>query len=59
MMELNVDNAGGELRRVSMDGTDVQMHIQGFDGLPAMHLEAGVIESDVLGFRRGGQYQQR
>lgn len=29
MMELNVDGGGGEVRRVSMDGTDVQTNVQG------------------------------
>lgn len=31
MLELNVDRAGGEMRRVAMDGTDAQNNIQGLN----------------------------
>ncbi len=32
MMELNVENGGGEVRRVSMDGLDVQPNVSGLSG---------------------------
>lgn len=45
MMELNVDGGGGELRRVSMDGTDVENNVQ---GLSNAHHDLTVLPGGIV-----------
>lgn len=45
MMELNVDGGGGELRRVSMDGMDVENNVQ---GLSNAHHDFTVLPNGVV-----------
>ncbi|HEY3496903.1 MAG TPA: aryl-sulfate sulfotransferase [Polyangiaceae bacterium] len=45
MLELNVENAGGEMRRVSMDGMDVEMNVQ---GLSKTHHDFTVLPGGIV-----------
>jgi hypothetical protein len=45
MLELNVDNQGGEMRRVSMDGLDVENNV---DGLSATHHDFTVLPGGIV-----------
>lgn len=45
MMELNVDGGGGEVRRVSMDGTDAENNVQ---GLSNAHHDLTVLPGGVV-----------
>jgi hypothetical protein len=45
MLELNVDNAGGEMRRVSMDGMDVEMNVE---GLSRVHHDFTVLPGGIV-----------
>jgi hypothetical protein len=45
MLELNVDNGGGEMRRVSMDGLDVAMNVE---GLSAVHHDFTVLPGGIV-----------
>jgi hypothetical protein len=45
MLELNVENSGGEMRRVSMDGMDVEMNVE---GLSKVHHDFTVLPGGVV-----------